>query len=163
MDARADCPPHRCHGRRRHSDGADARGEQEEQERAARIEEGVQELVKLARERDPTLTEQEALREVSIEIQPLREARLLHGVHHFARSWKESPAVEDEDVGGAMNQVVAAHAIPRQIGDHAAPVVDHGDDLLTGRCGHRNLDLVGRNRNTVGKRGLRFGQGRVAR
>ena len=46
--------------------------EQEEQERAARIEEGVQELVKLARERDPTLTEQEALREIIGEIQTLR-------------------------------------------------------------------------------------------
>ena len=48
-------------------------GEQEEQERAARIEEGVQELVTLAGERDPTLTEQEALREISTEIQTLRE------------------------------------------------------------------------------------------
>ena len=50
-----------------------AHGQQrEEQERAARIEEGMQELVKLARERDPTLTEQEALREVIEEIQALR-------------------------------------------------------------------------------------------
>ncbi len=47
--------------------------EQEAHTRAARIEEGVQTLVKHARERDPTLTEQEALREVSTEIQTLRE------------------------------------------------------------------------------------------
>ena len=47
--------------------------EWEEQERSARIEEGVQELVKLARERDPNLTEQEALREIIGEIQALRE------------------------------------------------------------------------------------------
>ena len=43
--------------------------EQEERERSARIEDGVKMLVKLARERDPNLTEQEALREVSTEIQ----------------------------------------------------------------------------------------------
>ena len=46
--------------------------EQEERERSARIEDGVKMLVKLARERDPNLTEQEALREVSTEIQTLR-------------------------------------------------------------------------------------------
>ena len=63
--------------------------EQEEQERAARIEEGVQELVKLARERDPTLTEQEALREIVGEIQALRgrtselEGSELEGVKRY--------------------------------------------------------------------------------
>ena len=46
--------------------------EQEDREQAARIEQDVQILVKLARERDPALTEQEALREVSAEIQALR-------------------------------------------------------------------------------------------
>ena len=46
--------------------------EQEERERAARIEEGVKTLVKLARERDPTLTEQEALRKIGAEMQALR-------------------------------------------------------------------------------------------
>ena len=46
--------------------------EQEERERAERIDQGVQTLVKLARERDPTLTEQEALKEVGAEIQVLR-------------------------------------------------------------------------------------------
>ena len=45
---------------------------QEERERAERIDQGVQTLVKLARERDPTLTEQEALKQVSAEIQALR-------------------------------------------------------------------------------------------
>ena len=48
--------------------------EHEEQERATRIEEGVQELVKLVRERDPTLTDEEALREISMELQALRKS-----------------------------------------------------------------------------------------
>ena len=46
--------------------------EQEERERAVRIEEDVQTLVELARERDPTLTDQEALKEIGTEIQALR-------------------------------------------------------------------------------------------
>ena len=46
--------------------------EHADRERSARIDQGVQMLVKLARERDPNLTEQEALREVSAEIQTLR-------------------------------------------------------------------------------------------
>ena len=52
------------------------RQEQEERERVARIDQGVQTLVKLARERDPTLTEQDALREVSKEIPVLRRRTL---------------------------------------------------------------------------------------
>ena len=61
--------------------------EQEEEKRAARIEQGVQTLVKLARERDPTLTEQEALREVSAEIQALRgrTAELVHELEGVKR------------------------------------------------------------------------------
>ena len=46
--------------------------EQEQQERIARIDQGVVELVKLARERDPNLTEQEALRHISTEVRTLR-------------------------------------------------------------------------------------------
>ena len=52
--------------------------EQEEQERAARIEEGVQELVKLARERDPTLTEDAALASLRDEIEGLRTIAAKH-------------------------------------------------------------------------------------
>ena len=46
--------------------------EQERHERIARIDQGVVELVKLARERDPNLTEQEALRNIGKEIRSLR-------------------------------------------------------------------------------------------
>ena len=46
--------------------------EQEERKRVTRIDQGVQTLVKLAREGDPTLTEQDALREVGEEIPVLR-------------------------------------------------------------------------------------------
>ena len=48
-------------------------GEQEQQQRIKKIDEGVVELVKLARERDPTLTEQQALREIGSEVRTLRE------------------------------------------------------------------------------------------
>ena len=47
--------------------------EQERHERIARIDQGVVELVKLARERDPNLTEQEALTNIGNEIRSLRE------------------------------------------------------------------------------------------
>ena len=46
--------------------------EQERHERIARIDQGVVELVKLARERDPNLTEQEALTKIGKEIRSLR-------------------------------------------------------------------------------------------
>ena len=46
--------------------------EQERQERIARIDQGVGQLVKLAREQDPNLTEQEALKIIGDEIQSLR-------------------------------------------------------------------------------------------
>ncbi len=45
---------------------------QQQQERIARIDHGVVELVKLARERDPNLTEQEALRKIGSEVRTLR-------------------------------------------------------------------------------------------
>ena len=62
--------------------------EEEERERSARIEQDVQILVKLARERDPNLTEQEALREIRTEIKSLREKssaleRELEGVKRY--------------------------------------------------------------------------------
>ena len=47
--------------------------QQMHQERIARIDQGVQELVDLARERDPGLTEQEALNEVIVELRALRK------------------------------------------------------------------------------------------
>ena len=46
--------------------------EQERQQRIARIDQGVVELVKLARERDPNLTEQQALRNIGKEVRSLR-------------------------------------------------------------------------------------------
>lgn len=62
--------------------------EQEQQERIVRIDQGVVELVKLARERDPNLTEQEALRSISTEVRTLRRRtfkleRELDGVKQY--------------------------------------------------------------------------------
>ena len=52
--------------------------EQEDRERSARIEEGVATLVKLARERDPTLTEDAALASLREEIEGLRKIAAKH-------------------------------------------------------------------------------------
>ena len=46
--------------------------EQEEQMRIASIDQNVVELVRLARERDPALSEEEALEEISVEVRTLR-------------------------------------------------------------------------------------------
>ena len=63
--------------------------EQHRQERIARIDRGVNKLVELARERDPGLTEQEALSEISTEVRTLREKtseleRELEGVKRYS-------------------------------------------------------------------------------
>ena len=65
-----------------HSDG------QEQKERIARIDHGVVELVKLARERNPNLTEQEALGNIAAEVRALRQRtseldRELDGVKRY--------------------------------------------------------------------------------
>ena len=65
-----------------HSDG------QEQKERIAKIDHGVVELVKLARERNPNLTEQEALGNIAAEVRALRQRtseldRELDGVKRY--------------------------------------------------------------------------------
>ena len=62
--------------------------EQEQQERITRIDQSVVELVKLARERDPNLTEQEALSNINTEVRTLRRRtskleRELDGVKRY--------------------------------------------------------------------------------
>ena len=64
------------------------RDEQAQKQRIERIDQGVVELVRLARERDPSLTEQEALREIGSEVRSLRERtskleRELEGVKRY--------------------------------------------------------------------------------
>ena len=81
-------------------------------------------LVRLAGRHDPARREVVAAR-----IEVLDRGAALH--EH------PSPAVEDEDVGRPVGKVPAAHAVSRQLGDGTVVAVHHGDDLFTGRVGHR--------------------------
>ena len=45
---------------------------------------------------------------------------------------QSSPAVEDEDEGRSVRQVLAPDTMPRQLGDRTVLRIDNGDDLLGG-------------------------------
>ena len=79
--------------------------EQRDRERLAGIEHGVETLVKLARERDPTLTEQEALREISAEIQALR--RRTSELEHELKGVKRYSGVAQLNIFGLKGEAGA--------------------------------------------------------
>ena len=114
--------------------------EQEQQQRIERIDQGVVELVNLARERDPTLTEQQALREIGSEVRTLRErtSKLEHeleGVKRYGEVAKLNGLGLSGRIGPgsglkettAISQALEEAYVTREVGGRAKhfPRCDH--------------------------------------
>ena len=110
--------------------------EQEDRERLAGIEDGVATLVKLAREEDPTLTEQEALREVSAEIHTLRGRtseleRELEGVKRYSSVARLNMFGLKGEAGAGLKET---SALSRLLEDAYVRKEDGGQVKFLARC-----------------------------
>ena len=117
--------------------------EQERQQRIERIDQGVVELVKLARERDPNLTEQQALREIGSEVRTLRERtskleRELEGVKRYGEVAKLNGLGLSGRIGPGSG-LKETTAISRALEEAYVAREAEGREKHFPRCDHKGL------------------------